>query len=384
MEVTRPRVGLNAFPYVSRGTGIGRYVSSLYSHLLPLLKEELGVDVFLYLCKDVSVDTLPGEVVILPFSGGQALLRNLYEQMLLGRRLRRDCVDLYFSPDHKLPFGFDGRISCVVVMHDLNPFRFGYKAYSPFRLLFWRTAVSYAVRRANRIIAVSESTKRDLLSLLSVPAWKVSVIYGGIDNRLLHCEGFDSSGEMIKVLGLPNEYFLFVGPIHPWKNFQGALLAYHRFRAISGRSHALVVVGQVRRGFDREQRLIRRLGLEHHVRFLGYVDDEILWQIYRRATALLYVSLYEGFGFPVLEAMACGVPVIASNVSSLPEVAGDAAVLVDPRRPADIADALVRILEDRGFREELVQRGLRRAKDFSWESAARQILAIVKELLEKA
>lgn len=227
-----------------------------------------------------------------------------------------------------------------------------------------------SLRQATSIIAISAQTKADIVRHFEITASKIKVVP----------LGYIALPQEYSEIPTPEEFFLFAGVLKERKNVAGIIRAFALF-AKSNSTHELLIAGK-RSGAYAESlvRLARELGVEGRVRFLGYVTDAELAHLYRRARALVFPSLIEGFGMPVLEAMHAGLPVITSDQGALAEVAGGAALLVDPARPADIASAMEQIADDAELRAELIQKGLARARQFSWEKTAAEILEIVAQL----
>jgi len=256
----------------------------------------------------------------------------------------------------------------LVTIHDMSLYT---HAEMHTRKSLWsvRSLLPGVAKRADAIVAVSESARRDIVSVLKVPADKVRVIHeaAGEEYRPIECRG--DLERVTNAYELQDPFILSVGTIEPRKNLERLLAAYSDLRQ-AGRREKLLLVGQLGWKYHGVLREIDRLALRNCIRILGYVPDADLPAIYNLASVLAFPSLYEGFGLPVLEAMACGTPVLTSNCSSLPEIAGDAAVLVDPRSHDSIFEGLRRMLIDPGLREHLRAAGLRRAAQFSWAKAA--------------
>jgi glycosyltransferase involved in cell wall biosynthesis len=263
--------------------------------------------------------------------------------------------------NYVVPPSYRGR--SVVTVHDLSFERMPWLMGSRDRLLF-RRFVPASARRADRVLAVSEHTKHDLVEHYGIPEDKIVVTPNGVD-PVFHPNG--SAPER-------PPYVLFVGGIQPRKDPLAAIEAL----ALLDGDLGLVVVGAEKRGGEEVRRTIRRLGLEQRVDLAGHVEHEELAALYRGAACLVFPSRYEGFGLPVLEAMASATPVVAAAAGAVPEVAGDAAILVEPGDPEAIADGVRRALADR---ERLVAAGLQRASLFSWAETARRTLAVYRELL---
>ena len=273
------------------------------------------------------------------------------------RRLSPDLAHFLYA----IPPGYRGR--AVVTVHDLSFEHFPDVMTFTDRLLF-KTQVPRSVRRADRVLTGSEWTKRDLVERYGVPPEEVTVTPYAFDPV------FRPNGARRE--GAP--YALFVGAIQPRKDPVAALEAL----ALVDGDLRLVLVGPEKRDGVQVREAISRLGLEQRVELAGHVSQEQLAELYRGAACLVFPSRYEGFGLPVLEAMASGTPVVATATASVPEVAGGAAVLVEPGRPAALADGIRRALADR---ERLAAAGLERARQFSWGETARQTLAVYRELL---
>jgi len=238
----------------------------------------------------------------------------------------------------------------------------------------------FAQTQADAVIAISESTKQDAVDYLGLDPARVYVVYGGVDSSY-HPLPPAVMDETLRSVGLVSqEYILNVGTIEPRKNLVRLMQAYHRVRQVFRSLPKLVLVGMKGWLYEDVLTQVRTLDLEDDVIFLGRVEPGLLPALYNGARLFVYPSIYEGFGLPVLEAMACGTPVITSNVSSLPEVAGDAAILVDPYDVTQIADAIERMLTDEEHREMLSRRGLVRSTQFTWETAARKTLEVYEDI----
>jgi glycosyltransferase involved in cell wall biosynthesis len=222
---------------------------------------------------------------------------------------------------------------------------------------------------------VSAATRDDLVATLDVPAAKVSVVHHGV--RPVACLADSERRDRRERLGITQPYVLFVGTVQPRKNLQRLIRAFAHVVA-AGLPHRLVIVGRMGWLTEPIRAEVVALDLTDRIHFAGYVPDDDLPALYCGADAFAFPSLYEGFGMPVLEALACGVPVVASDTTSLPEIVGDAGVLIDPLDEAAIGDALVRVLADASLRARLAVAGPERAAHFSWERCARETLAVLE------
>jgi len=293
--------------------------------------------------------------------------------------------DVLFVPAHVLPLIHPRR--SVVTVHDL-----GYLHYpeahraADRRYLDWSTR--WNGRQATAVLADSQATKDNLVRAYGVDPGRVHVVYLGRDEAFGPVRDADQIAHVRERYGIAGRYFLYVGTLQPRKNLARVIDA---FAALAGNPALVPTLSDVqlvlagKRGwlYDDLFAQVTRLGLASRVVFPGYVEEADLPALLSGALALVFPSLYEGFGIPVLEAGACGVPVITSNTSSLPEVAGDAALLVDPHDVDAIADAMVRIATDAELRAELDRRGQENVKRFSWEKCARETLAVLEEAAKR-
>jgi glycosyltransferase involved in cell wall biosynthesis len=283
-------------------------------------------------------------------------------------------LDLFYSPDFVLPPTLP-RTQTLLTVHDLS-FLYHPDHFVPKLVRYLSQVVPRSVARADRVLAVSQATRADLIAQLGTPPEKVEVLYNGVERRF---QPEPEPGERARLrarYGLGDRpYILSVGTLQPRKNHTGLIRAFSHLETDA----LLAIAGG--KGWLYEQALAEAEKDPRRVRFLGFVDDADLPALYRGAKLFAFPSFYEGFGLPVLEAMACGVPVVCSNTSSLPEVAGDAALLVDPNDEDALAAAIQRALEDEDLRQKMVARGLAQAARFTWERAAHQLFAIfLKEL----
>jgi glycosyltransferase involved in cell wall biosynthesis len=230
-----------------------------------------------------------------------------------------------------------------------------------------------AARRARRVLTVSTASKQDILHYLGVPADKVEVIYNALDSRLASPPTEDQIAIVRERFQLTSPFILYAGNIKPHKNVDRLIEAYSILRRRGRTEPQLLIIGDEISKYPNLRRLVHRFQLHRHVRFFGFVPEATLAALYRLASVFVFPSLYEGFGLPPLEAMAAGTPVVTSNVSSLPEVVGDAAVLIDPMDAGAIADAIARVLDDASLRDELIRRGRDRVTAFSWERSIARV-----------
>ncbi len=285
---------------------------------------------------------------------------------------------LLHSPDFIPPMPIPGCRN-VITVHDLA-FLLYPQFMVPDAYRYYNEQIDSAVAQAAHILAVSEATKRDLIRLLGVPEHKITVQLEGVDARFRPLAA-EAVMTIRSKLDLPERYLLFVGTFEPRKNIGGLIEAYRILRDRVRNVPDLVLVG--RRGWLYEASLskIEALGLSEYVMLAENVSSDDLPAVYNGADALIMPSFYEGFGLPALEAMACGTPVIASNRASLPEVIGQAGLLIDPESPDEIAEAIRKLLEDDSLRERLREAGIKRAAEFTWERAAKVAVDVYHRVL---
>ncbi len=301
--------------------------------------------------------------------------------VVLGPRLSQSGVEVFHSPDmFRFPLTSARRLALVVTIHDVIPLAFPQAVTRKHRWI-WRGLLPLVVRRAARVVVDSQATARDLVERFPEARDKVRVVYLGVDARFAPSPPAQVASLRSR-LGLPSEYLLSVGTLSPRKNLARVFEAYAVLLREQGDVPPLVVAGQPGWLWQPVMERVRQLRLEAHVTFCGFIPDQDLPALLTGASVFLLPSLYEGFGLPILEAMACGTPVLTSNCSSLPEVAGDAALLVDPADPAAIADGVRRLLANETDRGRLIRRGFEQARAFRWESTARKTLAVYREALE--
>lgn len=308
-------------------------------------------------------------------------------QTTLPLQLAQDRLDLFHSPYYVMPY----LLPCptVVTMYDLNSARHPETLPSRRSRYAFKIATWLAIRASKAILTISFFAKRDLMDFYQVPPEKITVTYLAADPRYRSGIANHPRAAMIaQKYGLPSRYALYVGINKPLKNLVRLVEAWARLveRGRWNESDTgvrLVLAGQEDRRFPEVRDRVSQLGLERHVQFLGAIDEEDQPYLYTRAELFVFPSLLEGFGLPVVEAMACGVPVVCSNSSSLPEVVGDAAVTFDPLNVGAMADALNLMLTNEDLRKTLAQRGLARAQSFSWQRMAAETARVYRAIVRR-
>ena len=362
---------------VHHRAGLGRYGDSLVRELSGMIPDRLAL--FYNQERGVEplrgLEQLPSRTVSLGYKPwrmavwmGQ-LARLPFNRLVPG-------ASLFHATEHLLMPLWG--VPTVLTIHDLIP-QLLPQHHKPLNRWYLNWTMPLYCRRANHIIAVSEATRRDLLATYHLPPEKVSVIHEAASPRF-RPQPESAQVRVRKMYGLPEEYLLYVGTIEPRKNLERLLEAWTPLRR-SGECPPLVIVGK--RGWlsDSFYAALEASPVHEDIILTGYVQDADLPVIYGAATAFVWPSLYEGFGLPPLEAMACGTPVVCANASSMPEVVGDAALLFDPQDSDALKATMRQIVADADLRVELRERGLVRSSKFSWSRAAAETLAVYTQLL---
>jgi glycosyltransferase involved in cell wall biosynthesis len=360
------RVTIDAVPLLVRSAGVKNY---LYYWIQALEREagDVAIELFPYLSRP---DVLDHEISAAnPLSTyarlGALFLLNRFPNDLAGWMTPQ--TDVFHTCKLLNP---PRRAKLTATVHDLTCWLLP-EPHSPRNVAADKVFAERILRRADGIIAVSEATRQDAVRILGLPPERIRVIHHGVAPAFFEV-GPEDGVRVRERYGLKLPYLLFVGAIEPRKNLDVLLNAHRQLPASLREEVELVVAGPM--GWARRETLERLRSPDRGVRYIGYVAEEDLPGLFSAATAFVYPSLYEGFGFPVVQAMAAGVPVITSNVSSLPEVSGGAAVLVDPRSEAELSRAIHDVLTSPSLRQELASRGRIGAKRFTWEECARRSL----------
>ncbi len=312
-----------------------------------------------------------------------------WEQVVLPKAAKADRCELLHCTSNTAPL--KTVMPLVVTVHDiiymeksiLQILRGSGTPYQKFGNLYRRTVVPKVIKNSKVVITVSQFEKTRMADFFGMADGKLRAVYNGVSPHFRPVKDVQTLNEARKKYRLPERFFFHLGNTDPKKNTAGVIKAYAKFRQQTGLDIPLVMLD-----FDRDELLsmAKASGDSHiidHIHLTGYVPNKELPAIYSLSEVFLYPSLRESFGIPILEAMACGVPVITSNTSSMPEVSGGAALLVDPFNPENITEAMIRLLNDNDLRQGLIQKGFEQSAKFTWEAMARQVLEIYKEVLSK-
>lgn len=366
------RIGLDANSILRNRGGIGWHTYHLLRSLVELKDDDTEYVAY------IEPGAVNADVLNEPWAQTPRVRWVEASRWTMPLRGRFDRLDLFHGPNFKVRA--QGRSGAVVTIHDL------WLARSPrySRKLFGQWLSSSRTKRiarsARKVITVSEYSAHDIVELYGVPRENIAVIHNGVSDQFRPTREPAAFRQLRQRGGWAGDRFiLFVGGADPRKNHRTVVEAYRR-RAEHFQGYMLVMVGAPTHHFGNMHETILRAGLDGRAVCTGPLSAQELRLLYAHTELFVFPSLYEGFGMPVLEAMACGAPVITSNTTSLPEVAGDAALLVNPNDPGELAEAMVHVLTNDSLRETLRMKGVARAKQFTWERAARRTLAVYREV----
>lgn len=364
--------------------GTGRYSLNVLSELAAMLGKATLIVLIRQDLDRRSRALLPAGVQPVEIPYRHVSPRTLVQ---LGARVDSLEADLFHSPFMLLPLLM--RTPGIITIHDAMWWKHPrlQAKQDPLRIaagwLYYRTAVHMCVAKSRRIITVSEASKRDIAECWPNAMSKLEVVSEGVDRCFLTATGPEEGVDPLRRLNVEtNRFFLHITNARPYKNTTGLLEAFAE--VVDRCNHELVIVGNLGRFRSRVTETIKELRLENRTRVAGSVTDEDVVVLMRNATCLAFPSLFEGFGLPVAEAMACGCPVLTSDRGALAEVAGDAAVIVDPTDVGSIAEGLLRLAGDSNLREDLRRRGLARAGRFTWSAVASRIVGIYDDVLRQS
>jgi len=381
------KILIDAFGIVNETTGVAQYSLQLLSALSEIdTKNEYHI----YLQKNLNdnhpIFNLKNKQNFFLIKDDVSAIgpkKQFYYYKLLRRN--RFKFDLFHSLNSELPLF--GNIKSIVTFHDLKYIKYPYflNKFATIKSKYMKYTMTKGAEKANKIIAVSQSTKKDIIHLLGIEKDKITVIYEASNLGMYSRKNDDiTNSKILKKYSIQKPYFLYVGEKRPHKNLEGLIKAFTIFKEkYDNRNTSLVLTGKKYSTYHEYITTAENLGVKDSLIFTGFIPEKYLLPIYSEAETLLLISFYEGFGIPILEAMECGIPVITSNISSMPEVAGEAALLVDPNNIQEIVEKMNNIVSSKILREQLIESGFKRVKQFSWESTARQTLKIYNEIYKQ-
>lgn len=361
-------------------TGIGRYIRNIVSEY----KKNSHGHTFVLLVPEGREDEIKKEMgsdVTFQYVGVEASYYSIKEQTRFLMQLNKLDVDLVHFTHFNVPYFY--RRPYVVTIHDITRFIFpGQKRQSFLQQVAYEIIFANAVQHAKHVISVSSTTKQDMQQLPFSHAVPITTIYEGVDTEFLKPVSQVSRQKVRELLGTTRPFFLFVGV---WMNHKNLIRLLAAFKIVQKQvpEIALVITGKSIPGYSNLHEYVQMYGMQKDVIFPGFVPHELLPALYAESTAFVFPSLYEGFGLPPIEAMACGAPVIASNSSSIPELLGTSAEYVNPESVEDIARAMLKILQGTEYAKALSQAGKKQSEKYTWGVAAKQHIAVYEHVLEQ-
>lgn len=362
------KIAIDARTVSNNKTGIGNYINNICEKL-PVIDKN---NVYVYYQEKLrhSLKKIPAISII------SRLAYFIYDNFIFPLKMILDKIDIYHNPAFILPlvnFGYKK----IITVNDLGFYTFGHDFAKGWPARHMKIMLPWSIKHADRIIAISEATKKQIIDIFKTPPEKITVTYLGVGKNFKVIKDKEAINNVLKKYSIAQPYIFFVGTMDPRKNLVRLIQAFKEVKKIIN-NLKLVIVGSKGELFTEELNALIGNG---DIILTGYVEEEDLVCLYNGAIVFAFPSLYEGFGLPILEAMACGTPVITSNVYSMPEAAGDAAVLVNPESVEEITNAIIGLLDDQVLRKKLIDQGLTRVKQFTWEKTARETLAVYQEFM---
>ena len=371
-------IAMNGSMLDDHPTGVGIYSINVINNLSQLYcndkvkKLTVFTPVTSYLNNTVRTIKIPGLVKSSRYGKLAAFSRFMWNTFYYPYQVRD--FDLLISPTTHGSFISSNQ---VITIHDLISLR--YKNISVHQRFYFKYFLPFLISKAKLIIAVSGTTKKDIVSYLKCPEEKVRVVYNGYDHTNYFAIG--GNQHLIERAYGVKKYLLAIGPTYPHKNFETLIQAYKELDDSVRIQYPLIIAGGKKKYVNTLKDLVKKLDLEINIRFIGYVPIELMPSLYREAHVFIFPSLYEGFGIPLLEAMACGCPVITSNTSSMPEVCGDAAIYFDPLDKNALKNAVMNLTRDKKLWNEMRERGIEQSKKFSWEQTAQNLKSVIENII---
>ncbi|MEA2040488.1 MAG: glycosyltransferase family 1 protein [Thermodesulfobacteriota bacterium] len=375
------KIGITTFGGDGGKSGISQYIINILREFSSL-KERPDFEVMVYEDEKELFVPDPDRMSILGFGGflRSPVVNVAWHQVALSKWCRKREYDVLFLPagNRRLPLS----VSCPTVgtVHDFSSIHVEGK-YDPARMFYIKQVLPFLIRRLTLVLTVSESSKRDIVEYAGVPEERVTVTPLAADDQLYFPGNKEASAEsMCSKYGIRTPYILYISRIeHPGKNHAGLIRAFSRLKAGGDIPHQLVLAGSDWDRAEEVHRIANESQYADDIVFTGFAPTGDMPDLYRGADLFVFPSLYEGFGLPVLEAMSCGVPVACSNISSMPEVAGDTGMLFDPYDEESISESIRRLLTDTDLLNDYGRRGLERSKNFTWAATAARTLEVIRK-----
>ncbi|MEW6407722.1 MAG: glycosyltransferase family 1 protein [Patescibacteria group bacterium] len=364
-------------PQKGEAAGVGHYTYHLVDNLLKIDKKNQYILLFDQGVGDAGYFKRKNSLIkFFPSREYKKFLPVVYSHLLCSAVLEREKLDVFHSPASTIPLCYSK--NAIITVHDLaiyqNP------KWFPRQIFATRVSVPQSLKKAKKIIAVSKHTGADLQKFLKVPKEKIAVVYNGVEARKDLDEVLPQDRqEICRKFGIKQNFILFIGTLQPRKNVEGLILAFDKLRNSEiFKNYQLVIAGKRGWGYKPIFEKTKKLTLTKKVIFCDYVSLEDKIRLLNAASVFVFPSFYEGFGLSILEAMRQGTPVITSNITSMPEIAGRAGYLIDPYKINSIAKGIKEVLTNQNLRQRMIRAGYAQAKKFSWEKCARETLKIYK------
>jgi glycosyltransferase involved in cell wall biosynthesis len=377
------RIGIDARLLIYR-RGIGNFVYNLLAELARLPGNEQYI---LYTDDMRAAQFAPQDSRFVVKKLGPKIYP-LWEQVSLPLTIRRDRLDVLHCPANTAPLFLPANVKLVLTIPDViyalpkSVLPKSPSLYQRLGRMYYRVFAQQAAKKATCVMTISEHSKYDLIKIFGVLEEKIRVVYLAANPLQQYYGEPLIVEEVMKRFAIKGKYVFALGALDPRKNTLAILNSFALLSKMCTLSPQLVIAGLTQSAKKKFSRVIDTLGIQKQVVLLGFVSEEQLAALYKGADVFVYPSLYEGFGIPILEAMECGTPVVTSSAGSIPEVAGKAALFVDPKNPEEIANAILQIVSDASLRERMIEQGVEQAKRFSWEKAAQQMLEIYRKTVE--
>ncbi len=368
----RPSIGIDGREITNNGTGIGRYTKNLINNLLKIDEKTK----YYLLTNGENIQL--GKYNNLTVLSSKPMKKGIWEKHFVPEMVRKHKISLFHNTRSGNTFFQPLDIPYITTVHDIIPLKFQHEF--PEKVVErWKNALSPYLEQAEHIISVSNKTAEDLIEWSGINKKKITTIYQGIDNSVKKLPKDEARQKMKNHYGLEHPYLLTIGRNQEYKNIKTLLQACSILPDQIKQEYKLVITGN---GAEKYEAIISEYNLEEFVKPLGYVPEELLQSLYCGSEVFIFPSLYEGFGLPPLEAMAFGVPVISSNMETMTEVLGDAAIYFDPRNPNDIAEKITQMLNEPLLCHKMAKKGVEHAEKYSWEKTARKTLNLYQNILE--
>jgi len=359
-----------------RGTGIGTYTYQLISSLNTIDK----INEYLLFMPESSVSDISFSNNFHIENISEGNLNNFWDEVNIPNILTNKDIEIYHVPQNGVGLPKEKNCPFVITLHDVIPLKMPETVGETFLKIFNNDMPSI-VSSCDGIITVSEFSKEDIAKSFNYPKEKIFVTYLAAEEIYHPLDRIQCSELIKKYYGIDGDYILYVGGFSPRKNIIGLIEAFSKFISKYKKDIKLVIAGKQGKSYDIYKKRSQDLNIEDKVIFPGFIPIKYLPYLYNASKLLVYPSFYEGFGLPPIEAMACGIPVIASNLTSIPEVVSDCAVLVDPYNIDEISNAIYKVINDHKFRDKLIIKGLIRSSEFNWKKTAKNTLIAYNKII---